>query len=148
MKGNSMNEDKIYEIIEQIQSISKVMKRTINNNTECKKFTFVAFMIMNQLKLGNVTTLTEISKTLDIPNSTASVVVDRLVNMGLVRRERDKGDRRKVLICIESEGIEQEEQIFKYHMDHLGSLFQNATEEEMGYILKGLRTLENVIMRG
>lgn len=143
-----MNKNNIYEIIEEVQSISKLMNKKINNNVKFKKLTFVALMIMNQLKLGKVRTLTEISTILGIPNSTASVVVDKLVNMGVVRRERDKEDRRKVLICIASEGIEQGNQILKYHMDHLASLFKDATEEEIGYILKGLKTLENVIMRG
>ncbi len=140
--------DKIYEIVKEIQSISKLINKKISNNTKCEKFTLSAFMIVNQLRSGKVKTLTELSKTLGIPNSTVSVIVDRLVNMGIVRRERDKDDRRKVLLCIESEGIDQDEQIFKYHMDNFRKLFRNASEEEIKHILKGLKTLENVIMRG
>ncbi|AKA70846.1 MarR family winged helix-turn-helix transcriptional regulator [Clostridium scatologenes] len=140
--------DKIYEIVKEIQSISKLINKKISNNTKCEKFTLSAFMILNQLRSGKVKTLTELGKTLGIPNSTVSVIVDRLVNMGIVRRERDKDDRRKVLLCIESEGIDQDEQIFKYHMDNFGKLFRNASEEEIKHILKGLKTLENVIMRG
>lgn len=142
-----MNMDKTYEIIKEIQSISKLINKKISTATKCKKFTFVALMVMNQLKLGKATTLTEISKALGIPNSTASVVIDRLVNMGIVKRERDKDDRRKVLIYIENEGTDQDKQISQYHMDYLGHLFKDATKEEMEYILKGLKTLENVIMR-
>lgn len=142
-----MSNDKVYEIIKEIESISKLMNKKISGNTDCKKFTLSALMIMNQLKLGKVKTLTEISETLGIPNSTASVLVDRLVNMGLIKRERDKKDRRKVLICIKSEGIKEEEQIFKYHMDNFGGLFKDASDEEIEHILKGLKTLQNVIKR-
>lgn len=143
-----MNKDKIYEIVKEIQSISKLMNKKISNDAKCEKMTLSTFMVVNQLRLGKVRTLTELSKTLGIPNSTVSVVVDRLVNMGIVRRERDKEDRRKVLLYIEGEGIDQERKIFKYHMDNFSMLFKNATDEEICYILKGLKTLESVIMRG
>lgn len=142
-----MSNDKVYEIIKEIESISKLMNKKISDNTECKKFTLSALMIMNQLKLGKVKTLTEISETLEIPNSTASVLVDRLVNMGLIKRERDKTDRRKVLLAIKSKGIEEEKEILKYHMDNFAALFKNASDEEIQHILKGLRTLQNVIKR-
>lgn len=142
-----MNKDKIYEIVKKIQSISKLINKKTSNNAKCEKFTLSTLMVVNQLRLGKVRTLTELSKTLGIPNSTVSVVVDRLVNMGIVRRERDKDDRRKVLLCIEGEGIDQEKKILKYHMDNFGKLFKNATEDEIGHILKGLETLESVIMR-
>lgn len=142
-----MSRNKIYEIIKEIESISKLMNKRVSSNSKYKKFTLPALMIMHQLKLGEVKTLTEISDTLGIPNSTASVIVDRLVNMGIVTRERDSVDRRKVLIRIESEGVEQEDKILKYHMDSFGKMFKNASEEEIDYILKGLKTLVNVIER-
>lgn len=142
-----MNQHKIYEIVEQIQSISKLINRKVSHKTKCKKFTITALMILNQLKLGKVKTLTEISETLSIPNSTVSVIVDRLEKDGVVRRERDQEDRRKVHIYIKDQGPEQEEQIIKYHMDYFGDLFRNASYEEIDDILKGLKTLEKVIMK-
>lgn len=142
-----MNQGKIYEIVEQIQSISKLINRKVSNKTKCKKFTITALMIINLLKLEKVKTLTEISEALGIPNSTVSVIVDRLVNLRVVRRERDQVDRRKVHIYIENEGLEQEEQIIKYQMDYFGDLFKNASYEEIDSILKGLKTLEKVIKK-
>lgn len=142
-----MGKEKIYEIIKEVESISKLMNKKVNSNDSSKKFTISELMVMSQLRSGQAKTLTEMSQVLGIPNSTTSVVVDRLVNMGIIRRERDKKDRRKVLICIEGEGIEQQSQIFKYHMDHFGKLFENATEVEIECILNGLKTLESVIMR-
>lgn len=142
-----MNQDKIYEIVEQIQSISKLMNKRVSNKAKCKKFTINALMIINQLRLGNVKTLTEISDTLGIPNSTVSVIVDRLVKLGIVRRERDQLDRRKVHIYIVNEGLEQEEQIIKYQIDYFGDLFKDASYEEIDSILRGLKTLEEVIKK-
>ncbi|AKN33470.1 MarR family transcriptional regulator [Clostridium carboxidivorans P7] len=142
-----MGKEKIYEIIKEVESISKLMNKKVNSKESHKRFTISELMVMSQLRLGEAKTLSEISQILGIPNSTTSVVVDRLVKMGMIKRERDKEDRRKVLVCIKGEGIEQQRQIFKYHMDQFGRLFENATEEEIDYILNGLKTLESVIMR-
>ncbi len=140
-----MNNDKVYEVVEEIHSISKLINRRLSSNNKSKKFTVTALMIMNQLRLGKVRTLTEISETLDIPNSTASVIVDRLVNLGILRKERDEEDRRKVFIYIEDKGLEQEEQIINYHMDCFRNLFKNASNEEIDAVLKGLKILEKLI---
>ncbi|AWI03139.1 MarR family winged helix-turn-helix transcriptional regulator [Clostridium drakei] len=136
-----MENDKIYELVEEINSISKLINRKISSGKH-RKFTITTLMIMNQLRIGNVKTLTGISETLGIPNSTVSVVVDKLVNLGIVRRERDKKDRRKVLIYIEDEGLQQEEQVIKYRMEYFRDLFRNASDEEINCILKGLKILE------
>ncbi len=142
-----MNNDKVYEVVEEIHSISKLVNRKINNNNNSKKFTITALMIMNQLKLGKVKTLTEISETLGIPNSTVSVIVDKLVKLGIVRRERCEEDRRKVFIYIEDKGLQQEKQIIKYHIDYFKDLFKNASDEEIDSILKGLKILEKFIVQ-
>lgn len=141
-----MNKDRVYEVVEELHSISKLISRKISNNDNSKKFTITALMIMNQLKSGKVKTLTEISETLDIPNSTVSVIVDRLEKLGVLRRERDKEDRRRVIIHIEDKGLEQEKQIIKYHMDCFKDLFKNATDEEIDSILNGLKILEKFIV--
>lgn len=136
-----MNKNKIYELVEEINSISKLINRKMGSGKN-RKFTITTLMIINQLKIGNVKTLTELSETLDIPNSTVSVVVDKLVKLGIVRRERDERDRRKVFIYIEDEGLEQEKQIIKCRMDYFKDLFKNASDEEIDCILKGLKILE------
>lgn len=136
-----MNKDKIYELVEEINSISKLINRKMGSGKH-RKFTITTLMIINQLKIGNVKTLTGLSETLGIPNSTVSVVVDKLVKLGIVRRERDEKDRRKVFIYIEDEGLKQEKQIIQCRMDYFKELFKNASDEEIGCILKGLKILE------
>ncbi|NMM65073.1 MarR family transcriptional regulator [Clostridium sp. P21] len=136
-----MNRNKIYELVEEINSISKLVNRKISSGKH-KKFTITTLMIMNQLRIGNVKTLTELSETLCIPNSTVSVIVDKLVKLGIVRRERDEKDRRKVLIYIKDEGLQQEKQIIKCRMDYFEDLFKNASDDEIDCILRGLKILE------
>ncbi|WPC42252.1 MarR family winged helix-turn-helix transcriptional regulator [Clostridium sp. JS66] len=137
-----MNDDKIYELVEEINSISKLINSKKGIGGKHRKFTITTLMIMNQLRIGNVKTLTELSETLGIPNSTVSVVVDKLVKLGIVRRERDEKDRRKVLIYIEDEGLQQEKQIIKYRIEYFKDLFKDASDEEIDCILKGLKVLE------
>lgn len=141
-----MCKDKIYEIARELEAISKLMHRNISSDNRCKKLTFPELMIINQLKEGKVKTLTEISEALVIPNSTVSFLIDRLVKEGLVRREKDIVDRRKVLIIVEDKALKLEEEINQYYIEHFQNLFKNASIEDIDIILKGLKALEKVIL--
>lgn len=138
-KGN------VYEIAKILETISKVINKKINNSPQDKRFTLPALMILHELRVGHVKTLTEISEELGIPNSTISVIVDRLVKMGIVKRERDETDKRKILIYINDDNSEQECKVSDYYMDNFTSLFKNASTDEINDILRGLKTLEKVI---
>ncbi|MBC2581561.1 MarR family winged helix-turn-helix transcriptional regulator [Clostridium sp. DJ247] len=141
-----MCKDKIYEIAKEIEAVSKLMNRKMSSDSRCKRLTFPEILIINQLKEGKVKTLTEISEASGIPNSTASFLIDKLVKEGMVRRERDIVDRRKVLIIMEDKALKLEEETNKYYIDHFRNVFKNASIEDIDIILKGLRTLEKVVV--
>lgn len=141
-----MKDDKIYKIVKEMQTISKFVHRRIGNGSKNKKFTFPEVIIINQLKEGKVRTLTEISESLGIPNSTASFLIDRLLKKGIIKRERDLQDKRKVLITIEDKALKLEKEINEYYIECFQNLFKSADNEDIEVILKGLKTLEKVIV--
>jgi len=69
---------------------------------------------------------TDLAKALAVQPSTLSVLVDRLVKRGLVRRQRPRADRRFVEITLTAEGV---------------ALAGRAPEPAQGRLLHGLRAL-------
>ncbi len=70
---------------------------------------------------------TELAAALAVHQSSMSVLVDRLVKRGLVRRTRDRSDRRIVRLSLTAEGA---------------ALVARAPEPAQGRLLERLRTLE------
>ncbi|WML37749.1 MarR family transcriptional regulator [Clostridium sp. OS1-26] len=87
------------------------------------------------------------SEKLGLPNSTASVLVEKLVKEGLVSRVRDSEDRRRVIICLTDKAEKFVEEMRESHIVAFGKLMKNATEKEIEDILNGFRTLSNIIER-
>ncbi|MDX9954309.1 MAG: MarR family transcriptional regulator [Anaerolineae bacterium] len=57
-------------------------------------------------------------------------VVDNLVRLGLVERERDAGDRRRVLVTLTEVGRERIAQLFPLHVQHIVAEFSVLSPEE------------------
>lgn len=141
-----MKDDEIYEIVREMQTILRLVHRKIGNDSKSKEFTFPETIIINELKEGKVKTLTEISESLGIPNSTASFLIDRLLKKGMIKRKRDVKDKRKVIITIEDKALKLEKEINEYYIEHYKSLFKSAGKEELEAILNGLKILEKVMV--
>lgn len=142
-----MNEEKSYEIINNLTMILKTINRKINNKTDHKKINLSSIMILKQLSSGEEKTLTEIADSLGLPNSTTSVLVDKLVKEGILDRIRDEKDRRKVVITITERGHMKMGEIIEIHMQNFRELIHTTNNEDADTILKGLETLAKVIER-
>ncbi len=88
----------------------------------------------------------ELQDYLEIQSGSMSEIVLKMEESGLISREKDESDRRKVFIYIEDKGLEQEKEFIKYRMDYFKDLFKNASDEEIDSILKGLKILEKFIV--
>jgi DNA-binding MarR family transcriptional regulator len=140
-----MNEEKSYEIINNLTMIIKIINRKINNKMDNKRSNLSSIMILKQLSSGEEKTLTEIAENLGLPNSTTSVLVDKLVKEGMLDRIRDEKDRRKVLITITEEGYKKMGEFLEMHMQNFRELIHTTNNEDADAILKGLETLAKVI---
>lgn len=140
-----MNNKEVYNIAHELIKILKLLKRKTVNHVDDKGLNISSHMILHLLKEEPKKTLTEISENLGLPNSTASVLVDKLVKEGLVDRVRDSDDRRKVVICLTDKAVEYEEKIKAAHLKSFNELFKSAKDDEIEEILSGLRILSRII---
>jgi DNA-binding MarR family transcriptional regulator len=67
-------------------------------------------------------------------------MVDRLLEKGMVTRERDANDRRVVLVLISEEGRDFAEKMIDYHLEKMRSMFveipRRDREEFLGFLQK------------
>jgi DNA-binding MarR family transcriptional regulator len=66
-----------------------------------------------------------------LTTGTVTGVVDRLERAGFVRRERDEGDRRKVLVVLEPAAMATLAEHYREHAEHLDRVLAARTPEEL-----------------
>jgi len=64
--------------------------------------------VMGLVQMHGPLTAGDIARMADLPGGTVTGVVDRLEELGFVRRERDPGDRRKVIVRVDEEKVWRE----------------------------------------
>jgi len=68
-------------------------------------------------------------------------VVDNLVRLGLVQRERDTGDRRRVMVTLTEAGREHIAQLFPLHVQDIVAEFSVLSPEEQATLASLCRKL-------
>ncbi|KAJ48788.1 DNA-binding MarR family transcriptional regulator [Clostridium tetanomorphum] len=142
-----MKDEKIYELLRDLSNISKILNRKISSRMNCKRFSVYPYLIVNQLEVDKAKTLTELSKTLGLPNSTTSVIIDRLMKEGLVRKEKDEKDKRRSLIYVTEKALAEEKKLIFEHTKYFKELLEDATEDDMEAIMRGVKLLMENIQR-
>lgn len=104
----------------------------------CTKNQNRAIMI---LKHRGKTIPSYLGKCLDMRKGSLTSLIDSLVSMGLVRRESDPSDRRRVLINLTAEGEAYVRERYRGFEEALDGLFSSFTEKEVEEFKKSLKNV-------
>jgi len=74
--------------------------------------------------------------TLGLKPSSASGLIDRMVRLGVLKRERSKTDRRVVLLTLKAKGEQMVDEITKQKRKSMSELFGTLTADERTTYLK------------
>ena len=89
-------------------------------------------------------TATQLAEVLPVDASRISRMVTRLVNLGLLRRQRLRSDRRVVLLHLTDKGTDLTTRVNERVQVHVGKLLQGVSESEMrAFMLLTERITEN-----
>lgn len=77
------------------------------------------------------TTMSELSRMLLVSNGNATAVVDRLEADGLLRREAEDGDRRRIRVRLTPEGLKRFEAMAAGHEAEVDALFAGMGEDDL-----------------
>ena len=89
--------------------------------------------------------ITEISRSFGIAKPNITPLVDRLIEEGLVMRERNSADRRVVNVVICEEGRKRLSQIYRGLCDHLFDWTCALDEEDLRAFNEALETIVRLL---
>jgi DNA-binding MarR family transcriptional regulator len=85
--------------------------------------------------------MSETARRLGVTISTASGAVDHLVNLGLLARSEDPGNRRQVLVSVTAEGVAVLEQMRELSTRQILTLCEHVTDDELAVVERAARIL-------
>jgi DNA-binding MarR family transcriptional regulator len=97
--------------------------------------------------LGGSTRMADIAEWLERSPNSVSMIVDRMVKVGLVRRTRDKGDRRTVYVSATSKGETAFKRAYPATIESARKIFQPLSRADMNTISDLLGTVRYEILK-
>lgn len=102
-------------------------------------------MIMGILSHRGEMKVSDISKVINLSNSTVSGILDRLEKMGYVQRKRSEKDRRVVYISITPEFSKLAKERSVRIEKNMEKVVEKASDEELDKIIEGLTILDKIL---
>jgi DNA-binding MarR family transcriptional regulator len=85
-----------------------------------------------------------LAEALDVSQASATGIVDRMEQRGLVVRERDAQDRRVVRVGITEQGRALIAGLAAERRDHMTQIVDRLTDDELAGLLTGMRALRSI----
>jgi DNA-binding MarR family transcriptional regulator len=82
-----------------------------------------------------------LAEAMDVSQASATGIVDRMEQRGLVERHRDEGDRRVVRVAMTEGGRTLIAGMVAQRRDHLARMLETFTDEELAGLLTGTRAM-------
>ena len=130
--------DKSGELSDLIIAISKKFKYKLSNDIEnvapdlsIKDINLIDFIGSAKKTMG------EIAQEMDLTPGTVTLVVDKLISKGYLKRERDEGlDRRKVFISLDEKGVKVNSFLLKQRVDISKSILSSLSDYDQDKVLE------------
>jgi MarR family transcriptional regulator, organic hydroperoxide resistance regulator len=115
--------------------------RHVNDPGKNIRLTANQASILDHLDEEEPVTLQELSLHMGVTPSTMSITVNRLVVLGYVKRDKDKGDSRRVRLKLSKEGLKVKKSKSVLDGERVRSMLQRLSDDELKTALKGLGLL-------
>ncbi|MBI2432224.1 MAG: MarR family transcriptional regulator [Candidatus Hydrogenedentes bacterium] len=113
----------------------------------CAELSFPQFNAVFMVRERDAVTIKELAEALQVSAPSASAMVDRLVDMGMLTREQSQVDRREVVVRVSERGLEHlailEEQILDAIADLLKKLGAESAAQWTNIYQKISRVIES-----
>ncbi|WP_134698783.1 MarR family winged helix-turn-helix transcriptional regulator [Ammoniphilus sp. YIM 78166] len=129
---------------ELLKKLNKSFGLAIANELSEYGITLPQLLVLRRISDGPKT-IGDISKSISLSYSTVSGIIDRLERENLVKRIRDKDDRRVVWIQKTEKVEEIKRKAPVFQESYYASLFEGLTEEEMDQIIQSLELLTKIL---
>ena len=125
----------IIQLMNSMRELNQSFFQATRKDAEAAGITYIQLLALKLLKHNPSIGLGELSERMYASASTTSGVVDRLVQAGLIERERPQSDRRSVVLKLTPEGERILELTSRRIMVRLAPLLQ-LPEEDFRHLLR------------
>ena len=101
----------------------------------------VHLQVLTVLEVEGPLAMSRLADALDVSVASATGIVDRMEDRGLVKRHRETGDRRIVLVRTTATGSGVFRELGDARREHLAGLFGGMTDAELGGLLIGMQAM-------
>jgi len=136
---------RIQEMLTLVKRIMSVVKQNFESDFKKMGVTQSQILVMRVLNLRGDMKVSDISKELDLSNSTVSGIIDRLVEKKIVQRKRSDEDRRIVMISLADEYRQPVKKGLNAFAQKMRKALSTMTEEDVDSIIRGLEKLEKIL---
>jgi len=138
---------KIDIIAENLISIHPLLYKSISKPLRTKtSVTPAGMFVLGRLKRHGMLSMSDIGKYLAMPKPHITVIVDRLIEEGYVKRQSDPNDRRIVNILITENGLRDFEQIKLVVSETLKSKLLLLSDEELEILATASQQVKEILI--
>mgnify|MGYP003604789966 FL=1 len=135
----------LHEFAERVSAVMPVMCKSMvryeQNALTKGEVSLPQFWAMSWLATNRDATMHDLARAMNMKASTATMLVDRLVEARLLSRERDGVDRRRVLVRLTNKGRTMLEEVHTQKRKALQETFRPLTPDERQQYLHLIETL-------
>lgn len=106
------------------------------------ELTFPQTLLLIELQKGGRLSMGELSQRLHVTQGVATRMVDLLLEKGLVERNRDRSDRRVVMVEPTAQGADIARQVVKSNRARMGEVLASVPMQERRFLLEFLKGLQ------
>ena len=136
---------KIVDMLTLIKRIMSLIKQSFESDLKKMHVTESQILVMRVLNHYGDMKVSDISRKLDLSNSTVSGIIDRLVEKGIVQRKRSEEDRRIVMISLAEDYCQPVKKHLNAFTQKMGMALSGTSEEDFDFILEGLEKLKTIL---
>jgi MarR family transcriptional regulator, organic hydroperoxide resistance regulator len=129
--SRSNTEESMRQIVMKIIHIMRNIRSSGADANLDVELSYPQILVMYVLLETGPATMTQVAEWLKISHGVATRTVDRLVDKGIVERERADSDRRVVVVRLSDEGREYAEKMIGYHLEKMGQVLSTVSESEL-----------------
>lgn len=136
-----LKNDQRLKVLSDISKIYRALQRELNKRLDKIGLTYLDFLVLKALTEGP-STMVGLSKRFYVTQSAITIAIDRLERNKLVKRERDRQDRRVIYVKITEEGLNAFHQGMEIYEKLAKEVLEGIDEKE---IEQTVMTLEKIL---
>jgi DNA-binding MarR family transcriptional regulator len=138
---------KIDSIADNLISIHPLLYKSISRPLKHQSsITPGGMYVLGSLKRNGMLSMSDIGKCLSMPKPHVTVIVDRLIEEGLVERQSDPNDRRIVNILLTEKGLEDFETIKQEISENLKIKLSKLSDEEQEILSDASQKVREILL--